>query len=410
LKKVKIRPVSDLPPLPPEAAEALKLQVEAAAAACETGGDPESLKNLVNANPADLSWDLHLLAALGHVNHPAIPLLLAALFGSAPDKSRRKALKRALHLLKTRGVPVPAELLPREEPRLGQVRTAAVKALVTPILGNGDSYVILIGPKEILGGNFLVALLNDVTGLLETHLLNLKGSREKELWEHYRQHGLEEWFPVPGPYAVRLLEAAHARETAKAPAKSTYAGLREKIWRAWGRPDEAQDPEQALPPPDPAERSRLLEQSRQLAAHPLFHTWLPALEEITPWLEKLQEVQQSPLVLSEPQKLQRFEALYDEATQALFPPDSRPLWRRRLLAMAYYLSLSSRSEEARIAQAAAADLGETARGPLAGENLFLKTLVQLSLQMAWQMSQEPQETQGDAGLLTLPGRSGLIRS
>ena len=55
------------------------------------------------------------MAALGNISHPAIPPLLAALFGEAPDKVRRKALKKALHLLKTRGVPVPGDLLPREE-------------------------------------------------------------------------------------------------------------------------------------------------------------------------------------------------------------------------------------------------------------------------------------------------------
>jgi hypothetical protein len=305
---------------------------------------------------------------------------------------------------------VPGELLPREEVRLGQRQAPEVKALVTPILGSGDGYLILTGPKEILGGNFLVALLHDDTGLKEIHLLNLKDKQEKELWDYYRQHGLAEWFPVPGPYAVRLLEEAYGRETSKAPAQSTYGGLRERVWKNWGRPEEAPDLEQELPPFDPAERSRLLEQSRQLAAHPLFHTWLPELDEITPWLEKLQEVQQSPLVLSEQQKQVRIDALYDEATLALYPPESRTIWGRRLLTMAYYLSLGQHPEESRIARAAAADLADPARGPLAGENLFLKSLVQLSLQLAWQMSQKPQEAQGESGLLTRPGPSGLVRS
>jgi hypothetical protein len=410
LKKSKIRSTSGLAPLPPETDTALKFQAEVVASACEAGRDLESLKNLVTVNPEDTLWDLHLMAALGNISQPAIPPLLAALFGSAPDKARRKALKRTLHLLKTRGMLVPDELLPREEVRLRQKPAAAVKALATPVLGSGDGYLILTGPKEILGGNFLVALVHDKSGLKEVHLLNLKGRQEKELWDYYRQHGLTEWFPVPGPYAVRLLEEAYGRETAQAPAKSTYGSLREKIWKNWGRPEEAPDLEQELPPLDPAERSRLLEQSRQLAAHPLFYTWLPEIDEITPWFEKLQEVQQSPLVLSEAQKQVRIDALYDEATQALYPPESRSLWRSRLLTMAYYLTLGQHPEESRIARAAADDLADPARGPLAGENLFLKSLVQVSLQLAWQMSQKPQEGQGESGLLTLPGQSGLVRS
>jgi hypothetical protein len=43
------------------------------------------------------------MAALGGLSHPAIPPLLAALFGQARDKIRRKALKKTLHRLKTRG-------------------------------------------------------------------------------------------------------------------------------------------------------------------------------------------------------------------------------------------------------------------------------------------------------------------
>ena len=121
-KLSKTRPKSDLPPLPPEAAAALAAQVAVVAAACDAGRDLESLKSLVTVNPQDTLWDLHLMAALAEVGHPAIPPLLAALFGEAADKARRKGLKRALHLLQTRGVPVPGELLPREEPVIGQTQ------------------------------------------------------------------------------------------------------------------------------------------------------------------------------------------------------------------------------------------------------------------------------------------------
>ena len=87
-----------------------------------------ALKDLVTANPEDLLWDLHLMASLGDILHPAVPPLLAARFGGSPDKARRKALKRVLHLLKTRGVPVPGDLLPREEPAVGPAQPPAVKS------------------------------------------------------------------------------------------------------------------------------------------------------------------------------------------------------------------------------------------------------------------------------------------
>ena len=132
--------------------------------------------------------------------------------------------------------------------------------------------------------------------------MDLKSRQQTEFWEYYRRQGLADWFPVPGPYAVRLLEEAYRRREVATEASRRYASVREQIWKNWGRPEEAPDLEQVLPVLEPGERSRLLEQSRQLAGSPLFQSWLPGLEEITPWLDKVQEVEQSPLVLSDQQK------------------------------------------------------------------------------------------------------------
>ena len=105
-----------MPPLTPEAAAELQAQVDRVAAALEAGQDPDRSPGVAHSRPGDAAWDLHLIAALGARSPmPRFPGLLAAVFGAAPDKHRRKALKRALHLLKTRGVPVPDDLLPREE-------------------------------------------------------------------------------------------------------------------------------------------------------------------------------------------------------------------------------------------------------------------------------------------------------
>jgi len=405
----KTRAKSDLPPLPPEADDVLQVQVAAVASACEAGLDLESLKNLLTVNPQDALWDLHLLAGLGNLSHPAIPPLLAALFGQAGDKARRKGLRKALHLLQTRGVPVPPELLPREEPVIGRERPAQTKALVSALLGNGDNVVILEAPKEILGGNFLVSVINDESGFRECHLLNMKSRQQEEFWEYYRERGLTDWFPVPSPYAVRLLEEAYRQPSPATEAIRRYSSFRDLIWKNWGRPEEAADLEQALPAVDSGERHRLLEQSRQLAASPLFQTWMPGPEEMTPWLEKIQEVEQSPLVLSDQQKAVRADALLAEATRGLYPPETRPLWGRRLLAMAYYLGLNQRRDEARIARAAAEDLRHPEQTALAGENPFLQGLVKIVLGLSWQAAQKPEEARAPGGLLTLPGDSPLIR-
>ena len=135
---------------------------------------------------------------------------------------------------------------------------------------------------------------------------------------------------------------------------------------------------------------------------------MPGPEEIAPWLNKLQEVQDSPLVLSDQQKQVRTDAVMDEATLALYPLETRDDWRRRLLTTAYYLHLTGREEDSRAALTAAADLAVPDRGALTGENPFLKGLVQYAVRLAWEM-QQPREPASSTGLVAPPGEARLIR-
>ncbi|MDD2902284.1 MAG: hypothetical protein PHU44_07595, partial [Syntrophales bacterium] len=286
-----------LPPLAADQAPQLQDLRAQVAAGLDAGQDPDSLRQMVAAATGELSYDLHLLAALSSLAHPGVPALLAALFGTAADKPRKKALKRALHLLKTRGVPIPKDLLPREEtgPRPSPGRGPTL-AHLSQILGNGERYVILEGPKELLGGNFLVSRVSDTEGFRECHLLALKSRQHREFWDHFREQGLADFASPPPAYAVRLLEEANVLKPDAAEG-SRYRSLQAKIFQAWGAPETAPDLQTLLPPLDPGEQSRLLDQSRSLALHPLFLSWLPGLEELTPWLNKLREVQESRLVL-----------------------------------------------------------------------------------------------------------------
>jgi hypothetical protein len=127
------------PPLAPEGAAALQEQLARLGEALAAGAEPEHLRELVTLEPADPAWEYHLLRELAKIPHAAVPPLLAALFGQSPDKERRKAVKRALHALKTRGVPVPGDLLPREAPQPSPAPEApALTARLSPIYGHGE--------------------------------------------------------------------------------------------------------------------------------------------------------------------------------------------------------------------------------------------------------------------------------
>lgn len=407
-KRAKARGAAEPAVLAPEARARLESQMARVVKALETEVEPAALEAQVSPDPQDPDWDAHLIEALGALSHPAIPPLLAALFGQARDKIRRKALKKTLHRLKTRGVACADDLMPREAVSFGAPRPGAAKVFVSPIFGVGESYVILEGPPEVLDGNFLIARVSDQEGFRECVLLSLKRQQQAEIWDRFREQGLDQWFSPPPAYAVRLLEEAYAHKAGAGSGAAQYGVLREKISRHWGPAAAAPDLEQELPVPAPAEMPRLLERCRKLALEPLFISFLPGPEEITPWLAKLKAVEDSPLVLSEQQQQIRIDGVLDEATRALYPIETRAGWGRRLLTTAYYLHLSGREEDARAVRAGAADLAAPDRSALSGENAFLKSLVQYALRLAYEM-QSPREQAAPSGLIASPGETGLIR-
>jgi hypothetical protein len=306
-------------------------------------------------------------------------------------------------------VPVPAELFSREEAVFSaSSETSALQAQVSSIFGNGERYVILEGPREVLGGSLLGARLSDQHGFRECHLLTLKRKQRDEFWEHFHSQGLDAWAQAPPAYALRLLEEALALTPAGEPIRDAYLPLRENLWRHLGRPEDAPALAEVLPPLSPGEKSGYLEQSRVLATSELCRSWLPSPEEIVPWIDKLKEAQDSPLVLSEAQQRLRQEGVLDDATAALFPQEGRKRWGRRLLEMAYFLDLSGRVEEARAAQAAGEDLLSGERSALSGENPFLQELVRYALMLAWEFLKQ-QEHQPQVSPLLAPPTEPLIR-
>ncbi len=397
------RGAAGLRPLPPKRAAALQEQMARLKEALAAEEDLPTLQELVRTGPEDLDWELHLLRDLEKISHPAIPPLLAALFGPSPDKERRKALKRSLHVLKTRGMSVPDDLLPREAPGAPVAgETPGLTAQLSPIYGTGDRYIILEGPRDILDGNFLLARLSDTDGLRECHPLSLKRKQREEVWEHFRSQGFTDWTEAPPDYVVRLLEEALALTPDGEPSREGYLPLRENLWRQVGRLEEIPPLEARLPALNEGERRDLLEQSRELVASELFHSWLPTLEEITPWADQIQEIENSPLVLTEEQKNRRVQGVADEAAAALFPEETRPRWGRRLLEMAYFLDLTGRISEARAAQAAGEDLLSGERSPLTGENPVLQELVRVSLVLAWGIRRPEEEPEPEPSSLIVP--------
>jgi hypothetical protein len=398
-----------LPPLSPESRAALDDLKDRLTEAFKAAAPVAALKDLVRPDPDNPAWDLNLIAALTELRHPAVGPLLVEIFGASPDKGRRKALKRALYRLKSQGLPAP-EIPPAEEGfTLQPAGRPPVEAFVTQIVAQGERYVVLTGPREFLGGSYLVARINDRQGFQEFHLLNLKPKQKQELWDHFRHTGMGEPLSVPPAHAVRLLEEACRLNPKTGPA-DRYLGLKERLVKHWGLPEDAPDLISQLPPMSETEEARALDQSKLLAETPAFQSWLAAPQEIAPFMQKVKDAEESPLVLSGVQRQTRMEAVAQEASQALYPPEERPLLARRLLEMAYCLLLRGEESWSRAARAASQDLTRRERSPLSGPNPFLSGLIWHSLRLAWELFKETEEAVQDSSLVAPPDReSPLLR-
>ena len=112
-------------------------------------------------------------------------------------------------------------------------------------------------------------------------------------------------------------------------------------------------------------------------------------------MQKIQDIEKSPLVLTPDQKVARIENVVAEASNELFPPEKRRLLSRRLLEMAYYLDRTGKPHLARQAQAAGEDL-ERERSPLERENPFLLGLLMFPLKEMYDQEIGPEAAKSPA--------------
>ena len=188
------RGAAGLPPLPPESAAALKEQLARLKSALAAGEAPAALPGLVSPRPHDLAWDLHLISGLAHNCPPRHPSPPGGAVWRSPGQGPAEGPEKGPARPQDPGGAGPGRTFFRGATQGPQPAAGSVlQAQVSSIFGNGERYVILEGPREVMGGNLLVTRLNDQQGLRECHLLTLKRRQQQEFWEHFHSQGLNAW-------------------------------------------------------------------------------------------------------------------------------------------------------------------------------------------------------------------------
>jgi hypothetical protein len=323
---------------------------------------------------------LALIDVLGSSRDEAAGPVLAALAVSATDKEQRKEARRALHKLRSAGLAV-AVPVHADQPPVAPVRDALrpVQALVTPSDGVGSRLLWLLLERPHGGLTMFNLAINDVVGLKDDAI-------EETTRRRFDAH-LREWtdrtgytpVEIPVEYGMALLAEALALN-----AESNLPLPRDFVIR---RPLLGE-----LPPPPTAalihqhiSRGQifllptLLEESpRLLDEEPELRGWVFGYGEVEQFVRDFQQSESRLLMTSDPPETRRARIL-DRAIDALFTPEMRRAFRRRLEETAYIFWQTDRQRSARQAVAAAFAISDT--GSLRTHPL-LRRIVELSIELA----------------------------
>ncbi len=289
------------------------------------------------------------LAACRAALASARPDVLAALAGH-PVKDVVKEAKRALHILKSRGVAVP------EPPRPAALAPAAapeppLAAYATAIDGRGERAVWI--PRAIPGKGVEVAqaVLSDELGLVELQI-GVVGRKEwralaRELLQKGAAMGLGE---IDRSRAIALVAAARGlndRSGQRVPERAD-------LWLAQLGPSAPlPDPAAAFPPLPPDEEREALAASGELHELPLLASWLADEGFLRTVAAKLDEITVSPLYVDEAQRVGQMANTVADAVDRYFDGARRAALSARLYSVAEHLVTADDPAHALAAAAAA---------------------------------------------------------
>jgi len=301
--------------------------------------------------------DAHGAAAL-----PALHDLAAGAAGRAV----RRGARRALYRLAQRGVASPAA--PAARPIVERGVEHAARAWISGVDGHGSRAVWIVFEGAYGAATLCSLILNDTVGVVDAAGGAITKKRLEAELAALRASQKLPWVELDPARAVGLVAEALALHRARATAPpAAFARWAPRFGGA------APAPVPELQAPDPA----LVERAAELLELPELAGWFLDPESVQADAIEREAARASRLVVPEPVKAEREEAIVAGVLARELGPEARARWARRLAETALVLEAAGRPEPAALARAAAAALAapgaDPARHPLA-RGLALRAL------------------------------------
>jgi hypothetical protein len=285
-------------------------------------------------------------AALAELGDAHVAAVLRGLDAPEIERTRRKAIRRALHRLRERGVVVPPVSPAATNPMLARPELER-EAWLSATDGEGTRLVWVAGAESSGHWLLVAAELNEPGGLVDLRVSEVPRKRLRAARQHLRERGIA-LASVPFAVADALLVEGQQRRGDVSRALD-YVRLRSRLATVPPeRPDEPRSARVVAPTEDEIES--LVAASARLLAEPELARWWPRPDAAAPFLEEIAALEESPIVLSPAQQEARLAAVLTRAATALYP---RPIVARRLRATAYVFAETARPDAARTALAVA---------------------------------------------------------
>jgi len=340
--------------------------------------------------------DLAIIFLLGRIADPAALQALTSAVESATDKEFKREARRSLFRLAQKGMSAPrpeSAAAPRPALKLGP----EIEAYLSAVDGAGGRLVWLARPQAGSGLQLLQGMVGDRHGLLRVGGMVVRRKELRRMAQEIKEkHGVT-MISVPWEYADMILYEGY--EKARLSGQSgieQFSSLR-AIFNPL-KPKPSRHPIFDRLDAADARSGDWRERCRRLLDEPEFRYWILDEDWIRPYLEQIEEAQESRLVLNQVQKEERFAGIVRDAAREIFSGARGEIFQRRMEDMALYLCETKREELAKLAFAVALQLAEGALGIL--DISFLTGLMQKSL--AFYLGQAKEKASEEPSLIVKP--------
>ena len=278
--------------------------------------------------------------------------LIVDLLEISGDKAVKKEAKRALHKMRSRGIDVSVpssggSILDR----MVEEEQKPLACQISPVASDGT--MVLLLAKTTRGGvGIYQAVINDEDGLMEFQGGVIGRKQYRRIDQSISQEEKDKLLDIPYERARAILSEAADRSRAKGkPLPEKYLDASTDLG-----PVEKSDGQDQLPEDLKLDtrQDQLLSQAERLLSLDEFEEWIPSEDIMKLIQEKIEEVEQSKIIVGEQQRIEQIERAFDAGVKMMLEDkEKRIQWNQRLLTNARFLLEKGKEEEAKIAASVA---------------------------------------------------------